>query len=660
MIPSKQSERTIQSTITGEEIAMSIDVAAMGHIMDVLSNLYSNRILAVVREYATNARDAMVESGRGDQAIEVTLPSTLAPFLRIKDFGVGLNAEDIRNMFSKYGASSKRDTNEQNGMLGLGSKSALTYTDQFTMVSNKDGVRTEVSITRSESGGGAMTVVDERETQKPNGTEIVVPVSRADIQRFEDEAAAFFSHWPAAEVRINGQPPKPLDGLRINDEFTVIEGRQSYVVMAGVAYPAQINHGMGWGHAVVARVATGAVEFVPSREALKDTPLTQATLDGCAAAFQAAKTGAIQRIVNEAKTPMQALQVAIKWGRTLGASLDSLTYRGLALPTRIEVPMSEPERHFVVSSRHQRVLGRHDRTSYIDASAVANAIYFHGYKAKGYSAQTRRKIDAFLGERHDKIVGFTDAPFIVLVPEVRDVPRQWVDPSRIFDWKDAHVMKVQGYVRGGSGRIPGSFDCYVNGMLIQGHPADELTEPMDEGNLYFYRGNRYESAAWASVLAGVNDEAVVACVPSNRIAKFQRDFPKAKGVISAVKDAFAAFEASVTATDKEALAVRGDYNLSVIQTILAHAKRMGVKIQDPALRRYEELLAHDLTAIERGRKLYGKVNLAISFPSSRNSPIHKYPLVDRYGLSGTKAEHAVHYVNMVYAMESSPRADIIA
>ena len=37
---------------------MSIDPAGMAHVMSVLTNLYADAPLAVLREYATNARDS--------------------------------------------------------------------------------------------------------------------------------------------------------------------------------------------------------------------------------------------------------------------------------------------------------------------------------------------------------------------------------------------------------------------------------------------------------------------------------------------------------------------------------------------------------------------------------------------------------------------------
>ena len=63
---------------------------------------YSNKELAPVREYSTNARDAHIQSGQAERPIEVTLPSQLSPELRIRDFGNGLTFEAIADVYFRY------------------------------------------------------------------------------------------------------------------------------------------------------------------------------------------------------------------------------------------------------------------------------------------------------------------------------------------------------------------------------------------------------------------------------------------------------------------------------------------------------------------------------------------------------------------------------
>src|SRR5512146_2284489 len=150
MIP-ERTTIAVDSTVKGEDVAMSIDQTALAHIMNVLTDLYADPELAVIREYSTNALDSHIEAGIS-RPIEVTTPTALRPLFTVRDYGVGLDADDIRDIYSRYGASTKRQTNDAVGMLGLGCKSALAYVDQFTLAGITGGQRMLVSIARDETG----------------------------------------------------------------------------------------------------------------------------------------------------------------------------------------------------------------------------------------------------------------------------------------------------------------------------------------------------------------------------------------------------------------------------------------------------------------------------------------------------------------------------
>ena len=69
------------------------------------SQIYENKILAVVREYSCNALDAHIEAGVPDKPIEVTLPNNLNPYFTVRDFGKGLDDEGIFDIYATYGKS---------------------------------------------------------------------------------------------------------------------------------------------------------------------------------------------------------------------------------------------------------------------------------------------------------------------------------------------------------------------------------------------------------------------------------------------------------------------------------------------------------------------------------------------------------------------------
>ena len=117
----KQKTHTLVRSHDFEETEFGVNSEDVQHVIHLLRNqIYSNKTLAVIREYTTNAVDAHVESGKGDLPIEVTLPTKFEPTFKVRDFGSGLNDEEIKNLYTRYCKSTKRQSNSFTGQLGIG------------------------------------------------------------------------------------------------------------------------------------------------------------------------------------------------------------------------------------------------------------------------------------------------------------------------------------------------------------------------------------------------------------------------------------------------------------------------------------------------------------------------------------------------------------
>ena len=113
--------------------------------------IYSNKVLAVVREYTTNALDEHLKHGI-EKPVTVRIQDNT---FSVRDYAKGLSENDVRNVFGMYFKSTKRDNNLQSGMFGLGSKAAHCYTDTFYVRSFHDGVCTLYTCVL---GGGSIGV----------------------------------------------------------------------------------------------------------------------------------------------------------------------------------------------------------------------------------------------------------------------------------------------------------------------------------------------------------------------------------------------------------------------------------------------------------------------------------------------------------------------
>src|SRR5579862_6090082 len=117
--------RIDMNTMDAESIAVMIENSRDG--------FYSNKELAPLREYSTNARDSHIASGMPYRPIEITHPTVMEPELKIRDFGKGLTIDQLEEIYFKYWKSTKRNTNDQNGCLGIGAKSAFAYAPFYTV-----------------------------------------------------------------------------------------------------------------------------------------------------------------------------------------------------------------------------------------------------------------------------------------------------------------------------------------------------------------------------------------------------------------------------------------------------------------------------------------------------------------------------------------------
>lgn len=191
-----QQPVNIKSNGVQGAVSFGIKQEGLAHIFNVLRNqLYTNKILAVLREYSCNAVDAHTEAGIPDRPIKVTLPNRMAPELKIRDYGQGLSEQDIQNIYAFYGESTKRQSNALIGQLGLGSKSAFAYGDNFVINSFNDGTKTSYNAFIDASQIGQIAKLFSQPSNEPTGIEIVVPVRMEDLGEFENQAKRVFKYF---------------------------------------------------------------------------------------------------------------------------------------------------------------------------------------------------------------------------------------------------------------------------------------------------------------------------------------------------------------------------------------------------------------------------------------------------------------------------------
>jgi hypothetical protein len=201
-------------------------------------NLYSDSIGSTVRECASNALDSHRRAGV-DKPIVVSFGRNADDGYDfcVEDFGIGLDADDVRNIISKYGKSTKRNSNTELGMMGLGFKAPLAYSSSFYFVCRKDGMERKYMMYEGEDVN-TIDLLYEAPTTEDNGVKIIVPVKWQDRRDFIDKIQIQLAYFES--VYFNADEVKNDFLIHRNDIFQFSElakDSKLHICLDNVYYP---------------------------------------------------------------------------------------------------------------------------------------------------------------------------------------------------------------------------------------------------------------------------------------------------------------------------------------------------------------------------------------------------------------------------------------
>lgn len=244
------------------------------------SNLYKYKQRAIIRELSCNAVDGhmalLKAGGTPPETFDVTLPSVLDQQFIIRDYGIGLSHDDVMEMYTTYFASTKADSDDYVGALGLGSKSPFAYTDTFTITSWFGGYK-RVYSAFIKDGEPNIMLLHEEQSDDHSGVEITVPVGN-DINIWCDEAKRVYSSFDTYKPNFVGYNIE-YNEIKFDEHglYTVngYHGNGLFAVMGGVVYPLPAEY---WKNTMISLYSTntatyikfniGELDITPSREEL--------------------------------------------------------------------------------------------------------------------------------------------------------------------------------------------------------------------------------------------------------------------------------------------------------------------------------------------------------------------------------------------------------
>ena len=435
--------QTSGNMLTGEA---TIEMTpAMFNILS--SQIYSDRVLAVIRESLCNAKDAQVDSG-ADQPIEVHLPSRLEPFFHIRDYGNGLSErqvcgyyeprvqfnketgeketvqEFVPGLYLRYGLSTKTDTNEAIGGLGIGCKSPLAYSDSFLVESYQNGTCKTYSIYK-ENGKPQVSKLTQTMTTEPDGLKVKLAVKEGDADEFAEKTAKFLKFF-GYPVEVKGSrhgkdfsTPIPLLETTLYSTYESdwsCRGEVS-VLMGGVVYglTSQYKERLSQivkNDSMLLNFDIGELTVAASREGLSEDPQTvQAIEDRIKKVTDTFYSDIISQI-EVCSSEYEAFKMLKKYGLISQSWKTNNTYQPVQAAEKLVVRGGKTIQTFIDSykSRHRVISGLGLHKSDIEVAITSidsdDIVLLIMDKKTGYLKVARKLAD--------------DGKVVVLLPEVSD------------------------------------------------------------------------------------------------------------------------------------------------------------------------------------------------------------------------------------------------
>ena len=258
---------------------MSLDLDSAQILMQMLSkNLYSDSIGSTIRECASNALDSHRRAGVNKPIVISFKRNDSSNYeFSVEDFGIGLDAEDVENIISKYGKSTKRNSSTELGMMGLGFKAPLAYSSSFYFVCRKNGMERKYMMYEGEDVN-TIDLLYEVATDMGNGVKIIIPVKFYDRTSFVNKSREQLAYFENVYFDFMDEEIKNDFVIFRGEHFQfseLAEDNRMHICLDNVYYPIdfeKIGIRSALQFPIALRVSlTDGLYPTPNREALRYT-----------------------------------------------------------------------------------------------------------------------------------------------------------------------------------------------------------------------------------------------------------------------------------------------------------------------------------------------------------------------------------------------------
>ena len=505
-------QKTHDVEMGGIEEVSNFRIAFTPEAFKILSStMYSDGLKAILRELGTNATDSQIQAGNPNQKFTVKLPDYLDPTFYIRDYGVGLTPDEIKNIYTSYFTSTKTKDNNTTGCFGLGSKTPFYYTENFSVISYKNGMEYGFAIFINSQGLPSYTKLYEKETIEPNGVKVMFPMKSSDFNDFANKAREIY-YWFDVKPEIVGNTidldtaPEKFKNIKLAGESWKLFGNANpyydgnfYVLMGNILYKTTSICKDG---NCLLYSNIGDYDITSSREDLKYTPKTVAKLNERIMGYNKEKIDVFNEEIKKCETLYDARLLAIANEKFVD---QNTKYNGIQL-----VNKSGYYADFTVSVadvsldscslRYKR--GKHNLSKQIATSIKPDIknIYIDGTDVKNIDKRVRH----YLAANSDKKVFVIScvAKTNLTTQKIREnfINELGIKESMLIDGNTLEVPKrVVGLNSNGSKRAKKGQIKQV--MTLTGGYTSKTLEPVDyDENLEgVYVTGPYSSKSWEQI-----------------------------------------------------------------------------------------------------------------------------------------------------------------
>lgn len=296
----KQEEKTAIAIGNIQQNTVGIDAKNVNFITSLLTEkLYSKPIQSFLREIVSNAYDSHIEANSSEPIlINLSYDNNHYIVVSVRDYGTGLSPERFNLIYKNIGSSSKRESDDYIGCLGIGRFSCLAVSNRCTIVSYYEGVK-DTYLMYKDEGTVHIDKMSSVATTEHNGIEVSVVIensynSKRDLLEGIENLAYFpniyVHNQGVIQLRDGFNKRKVVKAKNFNAivyqtldttfDFEELSTYYEYTVLYGnVVYPLKLttilpNVYLPKGRDLCLKFDIGELDVTPSRESLQMTNKT--------------------------------------------------------------------------------------------------------------------------------------------------------------------------------------------------------------------------------------------------------------------------------------------------------------------------------------------------------------------------------------------------